>query len=340
MANPLIPQGTLNRLRTSVLWPAFPALNVTAPYLGKASVHIAFQGNVTEYIPTLTGAVTAPEPYQQLMVTMHLLRTQSLANAYQAQILVNSLLGDGTVRTDAGGFGSYLISNCSIVGVDELNLDGTDPGYAVRIGGGHAPCQLATTDRGQGRRMVRVAMRDDPRFGRRDRQDGVRVRHKIRPPDPDRARETADEKRPHGTYAPQMKIAETGVQRRIRMHRQIPRLQSCIVRQISHSGHRDPGRGLRIGGLRGAAHQNRATRFRPQMPRMLRQIGQQQQNGQIGRARRGRQRGEGLPAVRRRRQRAGPRRAQQLTGLESMFVRHYLFTPCPRYATIGAQPER
>lgn len=135
MANPLIPQGTLNRLRSSIVWASFPNLNVTAPYLGKGSIHISFQGDVTQYIPTLVGAVTSPEPYQQLVLTVHLLKTQNLGAAYQSQILNNSLLGDGTVRTDANGFGSYLITNCAIIGVDEINTDGTDPGYTVRIGG-------------------------------------------------------------------------------------------------------------------------------------------------------------------------------------------------------------
>ena len=78
MANPQVVQGTLNRLLASVVFANFPQLNVTSSYLAREAVSIAFDGDTSLLIGTLTSAVTSPEPYVYGTVTMHLLRTQSL----------------------------------------------------------------------------------------------------------------------------------------------------------------------------------------------------------------------------------------------------------------------
>ena len=57
--NPLIPQGTVNRLRGSVIWNDFPQLNVTAPYLGTDGIGFSLDGESTVFLPTMTGAVTS-----------------------------------------------------------------------------------------------------------------------------------------------------------------------------------------------------------------------------------------------------------------------------------------
>ena len=86
MANPLISQGTINRLRASVVIPSNTALNVTPSYLGKAALRLAFIGPVTTSIGTLTGVVQSPEPYMEFNLTMHLLKSQAFANAWKMQI--------------------------------------------------------------------------------------------------------------------------------------------------------------------------------------------------------------------------------------------------------------
>ena len=83
--NPLVSQGSLNRLRASVVWPDNPTLNVTASYLGKEGVSLALDGEATTFINTLVGAVTSPEPYQMITLTIHLLKTQGLASLYKSQ---------------------------------------------------------------------------------------------------------------------------------------------------------------------------------------------------------------------------------------------------------------
>jgi hypothetical protein len=133
--NPLIPQGTLNRIRASVVWPSFPSLNVTASYLGRQGIRLALDGESTLFIPTMTGAVTSPEPYMMITMTMHLLKSQNLAALYKAQMEDTALIGDGTVRPDAVNLPVYPIINCAIQAVRELNFAGDDADFAVAIRG-------------------------------------------------------------------------------------------------------------------------------------------------------------------------------------------------------------
>jgi hypothetical protein len=133
MSNPQIDQGTLNRIRASVTWPSNPALNVTAPYLGKEGISISFDGDVTTTIPSLTGVVQSPEPFQQVTMRIHLLRTQSLARAYRTQAESTSLLGVCTVRTDSDSFPPYQFANAAIASVQEMKLDGTDSGWVITV---------------------------------------------------------------------------------------------------------------------------------------------------------------------------------------------------------------
>jgi len=137
MANPLIPQGILNRVRASIIWTSFPQLNVTAPYLGRAGISLAPEGPATVFLPTMTGAVPSMEPYQKMTLTVNLLRTQMLADLYKQQMESSSLVGDGVVRPDiqTGGIGVYQLSNCAIENFRELSFAGGDAGFMVLIGG-------------------------------------------------------------------------------------------------------------------------------------------------------------------------------------------------------------
>ncbi len=135
MANPLITQGTLNRLRASVIWNDNPNLNVTASYLGKDGIRLALDGESTMFINTLTGAVTSPEPYQMITLTIHLLKTQALSSQYKSQMETSALLGNGVVRPDSVALPAYDIVNCAIESVRELNFSGADAEFAVTVKG-------------------------------------------------------------------------------------------------------------------------------------------------------------------------------------------------------------
>jgi hypothetical protein len=135
MPNPLVPQGTLNRLRGSVVYASNATLNITAPYLTKEAISIAFEGDAGVLLPTLTGGVTSPEPYQMATVTINMLKTQNLANIYKLQFESNTNVGDVSVITDANTLGDYQLFNCILKGVRDLSFDGNQPAFQVTLSG-------------------------------------------------------------------------------------------------------------------------------------------------------------------------------------------------------------
>ena len=137
MPNPNIPLGSLNRLRGSAIWADLPDLNVTASFLGLDGIRLALEGEATQYFPVMAGAVTSGEPYQMVTIRIPLLKTQPLSAAYKAQFEANTKLGDGTITPDVGpgGITPWPVVNCSLVGVQELELNGQSPVYMVSIRG-------------------------------------------------------------------------------------------------------------------------------------------------------------------------------------------------------------
>jgi hypothetical protein len=132
---PNVPQGLLNRALASVFWPSFPTLTVTAPFLGREGVSLGFEGNATTFIGTMTGNVVSQEPYQMVMLTINLLKSQPLAQLYESKRQSSSLLGNGTVRPDSPTLGPFGLINCGIEDVRELRFSGEDAGYVVTIRG-------------------------------------------------------------------------------------------------------------------------------------------------------------------------------------------------------------
>ena len=135
MANPLVDQGTLNRLRGSMVIPDNPTLNVTAPFLGEGGIGLTLEGETTTMIPTLTGTATSPEPYQMCSLTIHLLKTQSFSDLYKKQMQTLALVGAVTVRPDAKTLSPYELLNCAINSVAPLTFNGKDAGFLVTIKG-------------------------------------------------------------------------------------------------------------------------------------------------------------------------------------------------------------
>lgn len=139
MADPLVPQGNLNKLKASLIWSDNPSLNVIPANLGSEGISLAFEGTATGRLPTMTGVVNSPEPFQPTQVSIHLLRTQQLAQLYEQKRQTNSLLGDGTIRLDVSlstpNPGPYQVLNMSISNIGELRLNGSDAGFMVTCGG-------------------------------------------------------------------------------------------------------------------------------------------------------------------------------------------------------------
>ena len=134
MPNPLVSQGSLNKLRASITIPAFPTLNVTAPYLSKEGIRLSLQGESVIYLPTMTGAVTSQEPYMMAETVIHLLKSQALANLFKSQMETNALIGDFTVRPDATPLSPYGMTNGSIKSIRELDFSGENAVFAVTLG--------------------------------------------------------------------------------------------------------------------------------------------------------------------------------------------------------------
>ena len=135
MASPNIPQGTLNRLRASIIWPAFPSLTITSSFLGRPAISLSFQGDVTVQIDTLTGVVTSPEPFLRVVITAHLLKTQYLANNFKTQQELLSLLGAGIVRADSAIMQPWYIQNGSIMRPGDLDFSGASADYPIQFSG-------------------------------------------------------------------------------------------------------------------------------------------------------------------------------------------------------------
>ncbi len=135
MATPHIVQGTLNRLLASVVYSDFGSLNVTSPYLAKEAISISFEGELSQLIGTLTGAVTSPEPYIFANVTMHLLRTQALADAYKTQIETNTTMGSVAIYPDNTVLSPFQFNNCVLSNIQEVTFDGTQAGLIIHLRG-------------------------------------------------------------------------------------------------------------------------------------------------------------------------------------------------------------
>lgn len=135
MANPLVPQGTLNRALTSVSVINIPSLNVTSGFFGTKVARITFEGDTSDYIGTLTGAVPSPRFYQVITCMMYLNKSQTLAAQWEAQRLTDSSIGDVSIVTDSSTLGTYFMRNCILQNVSELDLTGDSNDYPVMLKG-------------------------------------------------------------------------------------------------------------------------------------------------------------------------------------------------------------
>ena len=135
MANPIVPQGTLNRALTSVSVINFPFLNITSGFFGTKVARISFEGDASDYIGTLTGAVPSPRLYQIITCTMYLNKSQALSALWEQQRLTNSIIGPVNVVTDSPVLPPYYMHNCTLQNVSDLDLTGESNDYPVMIKG-------------------------------------------------------------------------------------------------------------------------------------------------------------------------------------------------------------
>lgn len=135
MPNPMISPGVLNRVRASIKFNDHPELNVSASYLAKEGVELVFQGNMTDFLPAMTGAVQSPQPYLIMQAKVHLLRSQALAAQYKNQWETNTAIGDAKIYSDSTTFGDFEVLNTAITNVQDMSFAGGEPGVALTITG-------------------------------------------------------------------------------------------------------------------------------------------------------------------------------------------------------------
>jgi len=133
--NPQVNQGSLNRVKGSVSVVAHPELNITAPFLVKEGLSLSWDGETTTFIPTMTGVVVSPEPYQMVTLTIGILKTTTLGVAYKARIEQDATIGDCVINPDSSNFPKFTIQNAAIEGIEACTFNGTDPGFRIRIKG-------------------------------------------------------------------------------------------------------------------------------------------------------------------------------------------------------------
>jgi hypothetical protein len=125
--NPQYAQGTLNRILTQVTFGSYPALNIASYNMGKSFAVLSFNDAFTTQIDTGTGIVNSPEPYVKATISVGILRTQSLAAAWLAQVQNTSIIGSATGYSDTTTFPAVTLTNVSILGLDPGAYDGNTP---------------------------------------------------------------------------------------------------------------------------------------------------------------------------------------------------------------------
>ena len=111
MPNPQTVQGQLNKVLTQVIVPSNAALNLNASYMAKAQAVVTFEDDFVDQIPSATGIVNSPAPFVMGNLTMNLLRSQSIAALWLAQIQTNAIMGLVQCYSDSTVYPAITIIN-------------------------------------------------------------------------------------------------------------------------------------------------------------------------------------------------------------------------------------
>ncbi len=117
-------QGTLNRLLATLTVPSNPNLNAEPWNLGEEGIKYTPNDESTVFLPTMTGQVTSPNPFMSVTITIPLLKTQAIANAYFLQMSTNCQIGDIIGRVDSANIDPLKFTNCAIEKFEEIDASG------------------------------------------------------------------------------------------------------------------------------------------------------------------------------------------------------------------------
>lgn len=141
MAITPIPQGVLDRFSATVAFPdagALQSLTITAAMLGTEGIRLAFDSNATELLPTMTGMVPSPAPYQQCTLTIALVKSEPVANQFIQQLqTLTTLIGAITVYPDVDPsiLQPFHLLNMALETIRELSFAGNEATVVVTLRG-------------------------------------------------------------------------------------------------------------------------------------------------------------------------------------------------------------
>lgn len=137
--SPIINLGVVNRLAASVTIPLYSSLSVTAQFLAKPGIRLAPEGDTTKFIEVMASVVPSPEPYIMMTATIPLVKTLSIAAAYQAQMQLSTILGQVTIRPDvtrgSGGLQPFVLQQAALMRAENMDFGGESAEFGVVIRG-------------------------------------------------------------------------------------------------------------------------------------------------------------------------------------------------------------
>lgn len=131
---PIVGQGALNRIATHLVVANYTNLNVTPSYLGKNQIAVHSRDPASKLLPTATGGVSSPEPYQFWDIDMDLLKSQVFSWNWLTQMRTNCNLGPITAYSDAPSTWQPMqFKSAQLVTVDPEAFDGDHQIVRVRL---------------------------------------------------------------------------------------------------------------------------------------------------------------------------------------------------------------
>jgi hypothetical protein len=130
-----VDQGQLNRLSAQVVFATVQSngqpLTIPSAYLGTEGIRLALDSNATDLLPTMTGMVSSPAPYQSCTLTMAIVKSAAaLANQLMQMMQKGStIIGNVTVYPDVPPniLQPFNLMNMALETVREMNFAGTEP---------------------------------------------------------------------------------------------------------------------------------------------------------------------------------------------------------------------
>ena len=136
------PQGNLNRIRAHVVIGTNSELSVSSDQLGREGIRLSFDSMATDLLPTMSGMVSSPRPYQECTLTMAIVKSMPVADLYKNQFTQTTLLGQITVYPDTSDASNasavlspFILNNMALENVAEMSFAGDAPTLQVTMKG-------------------------------------------------------------------------------------------------------------------------------------------------------------------------------------------------------------